>query len=253
MSDRHQRLTAVLDAHLTPYLRFTPYAAREDLYGRIAGSLAVLLAASPRTDRQQRLTAVLVAHLTPYLRFTPYADREDLYDQIAASLAGPLAANPRTVLHPYFHGPSGCRQAIGAAVCGLARHDDVHAWPFGEPADVPQRAWYTLWWRILNPAAPAAVFDEINPVRSESWEREDWATTGEKVVTLWQKIDQSGWWVFYGGWDADQVRAAWQADRDRLAAAGGFTPLPFGPRGVPDDDLVTPPREHTDDDDECWC
>ncbi|GHE31544.1 hypothetical protein GCM10017673_37850 [Streptosporangium violaceochromogenes] len=203
----------------------------------------------------RRVTTVLRRHLKPHLKRLPAPARERLHAAVADALTGAEAVAPQTVPHPYVHGPAGCRARIGDLTCGLTRDGQAHRWPFGEPAPVPgqqpgtERRWHTLLWHIRNPAAPARAFDDINPVTARSWDREDWGTTGEDVVTLWYGRFQ----VFYGGWDAGRVAAAWRADRDRLAGAGGFAPLPFGPSGVPGEDLAEPPHECGPDCDPDYC
>ncbi|MEU8378688.1 hypothetical protein [Streptosporangium sp. NPDC048865] len=191
--------------------------------------------------------SVLHSHLTPYLRHLPFADREALFSAVAEGIMTASDEHPTTVLHRYVHGPNGCRQQISNTMCALTRDDEIHKWPFGDTADVPERIWHVRRWTILNPAAPTHAFDDINPVHVQSWSREDWGTTGDDVVIFWG----GRFSAFYGGWDADAVAAAWQADRDRLAAAGGFAPLPFGPKGKPDEELAEPPHR-CDTDYCCW-
>uniref|UniRef100_UPI003F49B2B3 hypothetical protein n=1 Tax=Streptosporangium sp. CA-235898 TaxID=3240073 RepID=UPI003F49B2B3 len=201
------------------------------------------------SDRRALHLSVLHSHLSPYLRHLPHTVREDLFTRVANGFTATAAERPSTVLHPYLGGPAGCRQAIGTLACGHPADADVHAWPFGDPIPIPpipERLWHIRRWTIRNPAAPAHAFDDINPVTVESWEREDDGTTGDNVVILWA----DRFLAFYGGWDADQVRAAWQADRDRLVAASGFIPLPLGPQGKPDEELAEPPHECGTD---CYC
>ncbi|MER6830952.1 hypothetical protein ABT352_33500 [Streptosporangium sp. NPDC000563] len=197
------------------------------------------------SDRHALHVYVLHSHLSPYLRHLPFAAREDLFSTVAEGIMTASAEQPTTVLHPYLNGPDGCRQTIGARACGRPADDDAHAWPFGDPTPIPpppplpERTWHIRQWTIRNPAAPSHAFDDINPVTTSSWVREDDGTTGDDIVILWP----SRFSAFYGGWDADQVAAAWQADRDRLANAGGFVYLPLGPKGTPDDELAEPPHE----------
>ncbi|MEV7011651.1 hypothetical protein [Streptosporangium sp. NPDC051022] len=202
-------------------------------------------------DRHSLYETALREHFASHLSIPPGTDEDHLSvlcRTAAAHLITVLDQQPAAVLHRYIHGPAGCRQQISGTVCGLTRGSETHQWPFDEdPAPVPERMWHTLRWTIQNPAAPAHVFDTINPTTTRSWEREDWGSTGEGVVVLWNGRFR----VFYGGWDAEQVAAAWRADRDRLAAAGGFAPLPFGPTGKPGDELAEPPHV-CDTDYCCW-
>ncbi|MET8006158.1 nucleotidyltransferase domain-containing protein [Nonomuraea glycinis] len=96
---------------------------------------------------------------------------------------------------------------------------------------VETRAWHRVWWHITGPAAPAEVFDMVNPLDDVSQEQREFDGRADALsIEWWPPGDpphSSAWIVQFEGWDRDLIRAAWKERRDILVAARGELELPL--------------------------
>ncbi|MFG1977008.1 HIT family protein [Nonomuraea fuscirosea] len=95
---------------------------------------------------------------------------------------------------------------------------------------VETRPWHRVWWPINDPAAPAEVFDMVNPFDHIcQGDPRDYDGRADALdIEWWPGVPpHAPWMVQFTGWDLDLIRAAWKERRDRIVAAAGELQLPI--------------------------